>query len=347
MTARGFSEAADYACAYPTSWPMDLRAVIEGGAFDPPPWNVVKGRVRPRGGPAGAIHLGGRPVASWGDQTRADMVFSVTKSYVAILAGIAWDRGIIADLTAPVSAAIDHPAFAAAHNREVTWLQLLQQTSEWRGTLWGIPDTVDRDRQLAPTDDLARFNRGTPLGAPGTYWDYNDARVNALCLALTLSFGSSLADVLAAHLPPFADRRVWHWEGYGAETAMTLQGRTLNVVVGGGHWGGGLATGVERDLCLGRLVAGGGVLDGKRVLSAAALGILLAPCPLQPVYGALWWLNTERRLFPAAPASSVFATGVGMNAIWIDPALDIVAVVRWIDEPAFPGFIERVMAAVG
>jgi len=117
-------------------------------------------------------------------------------------------------------------------------------------------------------------------------------------------------------------------------------------VVGGGHWGGGLATSIGHDLIVGRLMARRGTLDGRRVLSEAAFAALLAPCPLQPVYGALWWLNTGRRLFPAAPASSFFATGVGMNVIWVDPVLDLVAVVRWMDEPAFPGFVEHVVAAM-
>lgn len=336
-----FAEAVAFALAHPSRWPLDLRAVIEGGTFDPPPWNVVLGPVTHRGGPAGLIAHEGEVVAHWGDTARADMVFSVTKSYIALLAAHALDAGVVADLDAPVSRTIANPAFASARNRQATWRQLLQQTSEWEGNLWGIPDSVDRDRQLAPKDDPARFGRATPLRAPGTYWDYNDARVNALCLALTLAFGRPLGAVLDEVLPVATPGRVWH--GYGA--ASTLPDGTISVV-GGGHWGGGLWCSAAHDLALGEVVRERGRVGGRQAISAAALDALLAPCALQPVYGALWWLNNGRALVPAAPESSVFATGVGMNAVWADPDLNLVAIAHWIDEPAFGGFVERVMAAL-
>lgn len=298
-----------------------------------------------RGDPAGAIVLDGRRVADWGDTTRADPVFSVTKSYLGVMAMAAFDRGLIPDLTRPVADLIGDDHFASPRNRQVTWLQLLQQTSEWHGSLWGIPDSVDRDRQLSPTDDPARFGRATPLGPPGTYWDYNDTRVNALCLALTRVYRRNLADVAAEILPGFQDRSAWSWSGYGAASTCEVDGAPIEAVVGGGHWGGGLVASVELDLAFGSMICAEIARNGRSVLSEAAVKLLFTPCPLQPVYGALWWLNTERRLYPAAPASSVFAAGVGMNVIWIDPPIRLVAVAHWLDEAAFPGFVEKVMAA--
>ena len=43
------------------------------------------------------------------------------------------------------------------------------------------------------------------------------------------------------------------------------------------------------------------------------------PCPLNPQYGYLWWLNTDCRWLPSAPAGSYFASGAGGNLTWIDP----------------------------
>jgi CubicO group peptidase (beta-lactamase class C family) len=322
--------AAAAALAAPCPWPADIAAVIAGQTFDPPPWNILLGPVRDRSGPAGAVLRGGRVIEAWGETGRADMAFSVTKSYIGLLAALALDRGLIADFAEPVAARVDDPAFAGPRNGAVTWRQLLDQTSEWSGTLFGVPDTVDRDRQLAPTDNPARFDRATPLQAPGSYWDYNDARVNALCLALTRLFGRPLPDVLAEAHPAFADRAGWAWHGYGARSEIDLAGRPAPVVVGGGHWGGGLWATVGHHLALGATVLGRGVFAGRRVVSAQALDALLTPCPLQPVYGGLWWLNTGRRLFPQAPADSVLAMGVGATVVWVAPALDIVACVRWV-----------------
>ena len=341
----GLASAVSVAEANPSPWPRDIRTVIESCTFDPPPWNVVMGNVRERGGPSGTILVRGEPLARWGDPGRIDMAFSVTKSYIGILAALALDRGRLASFDEPVCRRIAHPAFAGERNRSVTWRQLLDQTSEWSGTLFGLPDTVDRDRQLAPTDDPARFNRGTPLQAPGTYWDYNDGRVNALCLALTLLFDAPLPDVLASLDPAFGPA-TGVWEGWGQKTTIALGERPVEVVVGGGHWGGGLSGSVGRHAALGRLVLGRGVIDGKRLLSTEALDALLTPCPLQPVYGGLWWLNHDRRLQPAASERAVFALGIGMSAIWVEPAFDLVAVVRWITPEGFAAFVAAVSEAM-
>lgn len=333
-----------YARGHPSPWPLSIRAVIEGCTFDPPPWNIVKGPLKDRRGPAGLLVVGGRRLAGWGDPAEAEMVFSVTKSYLGLVAAIALDEGKIADLDEPVAKRVFHPAFDAPNDR-VTWRHLLQQTSEWRGSLWGIPDTVDRNRQLSPTEDGSRFGTTTPYGPPGSTWDYNDIRVNALCLALTIVFGTGLKAVLGSRFMAHAGPGAWTWTGYD-ESVVTLDGRLEPVVVGGGHWGGGLVVSAAQDADLGRLIVGGGRLDGRRIVSEAALAEILAPCPLQPVYGGLWWLNTGRALFPAAPETSVFALGVGTNAIWIDRPRDVVLVAHGLAPDALGGLIERVLRAV-
>lgn len=333
-----FSGVIRRALAHETNWPRDLRSVIEGGAFDPPPWNVVLGPTTRRGGPAGLVLGQGRILAAWGDTDRADMAFSVTKGYLALVAGVAVGDGLVADPTRPVAALVNHPAFASPRNRAVTWLQLLQQTSEWEGELWGIPDAVDRNRQLSPDEDGSRFSQPHELRPPGTWWDYNDVRVNALCLALTLLFRRPLGDVLGERLlGPMGAPDGWRWQG--------LDGGG-GVVVGGGHWGGGLVTSAAHDALLGRLVLQRGAWGGRQLVPAAWIDRMLAPSPLNPLYGCLWWLNTGRRLYPTAPASSVFALGVGLNAVWVEPAAGLVAVARWIDEPAFPGLVREVMSAL-
>ena len=70
------------------------------------------------------------------------------------------------------------------------------------------------------------------------------------------------------------------------------------------------------------------------------------PISLYRQYGYLWWLNTDRRLYPSASAASYFASGAGGNLTWIDPANDIVAVLRWIDPATRDGFMQRAMAAL-
>ena len=69
----------------------------------------------------------------------------------------------------------------------------------------------------------------------------------------------------------------------------------------------------------------------------------------QPGYGFMnWYLNTERKFIPSAPASAFAHVGNGTNIIYVDPEHDIVAVVRWIESNrAVDGFVQRMLAALG
>src|SRR5689334_15982898 len=89
--------AARHASEHETPWSRDLARMVTGDFDERPPWNETLGPVRPRGGPNGLLLRNGLVVAEWGDATRADMTFSVAKSYLSILAGLAWDRGLIKD----------------------------------------------------------------------------------------------------------------------------------------------------------------------------------------------------------------------------------------------------------
>jgi hypothetical protein len=71
----------------------------------------------------------------------------------------------------------------------------------------------------------------------------------------------------------------------------------------------------------------------------------LTPTPLQPTYGYMnWYLNTDRKLLPRAPASAFMHVGGGTNAAHVDRDNDLVAVVRWIDG-SMDGFVKRLIAA--
>ena len=55
--------------------------------------------------------------------------------------GLAWDRGMIPDLDAPVVQLVPDEVFESERNRQITWRMLLQQTSEWEGNMFGKDDT--------------------------------------------------------------------------------------------------------------------------------------------------------------------------------------------------------------
>jgi CubicO group peptidase (beta-lactamase class C family) len=345
-----FRAAIEYHRAHETPWRPDFLTPAGryiGVADEPPALDDVLGPVRPRGGPNGLIIRRGEIVAEWGDTARADMTFSVAKSYLAVLAGLALARRLIRDIDDPVRDYALDDGFESAQNRSITWRHLLQQTSEWQGTLWGKADTIDHNRDVGKSQ-LAGSDKGTPraMRPPGTLWEYNDVRVNRLSLSLLQVFRRPLPDVLRDEvMAPIGASTEWQWQPY-ASAWIEIDGVRMPSAPGGSHWGGGLWMSTRDHARFGRLVAQDGRWDGRQIVPASWIAELRRPCPINPSYGLLWWLNTERALWPSAPESSYAAVGAGSNLIWVDPSRDLVVVVRWIEKTAVDGFLERVVAGM-
>src|SRR5262245_10978332 len=146
------------------------------------PYNTVDGPTQERAGMNGVIIYKGYAVAEWGDTARADMTFSVTKSFLSTVVGLAYDRKLIKDVNDRVAPYMPQGVdlFTSEHNAPITWDHLLRQTSDWYGELWGQPDWADRpgENGKTPADWPKR-----PRRAPGTHYKYNDVRVNVLSLA--------------------------------------------------------------------------------------------------------------------------------------------------------------------
>jgi CubicO group peptidase (beta-lactamase class C family) len=341
------SRIAEFALAHETPWSRDLASVIPTVFNEQPPASDVLGPVRPRGGPAGIVLQGGRELARWGDPHRADLTFSVAKSYLSILTGLAHDDGLIPDVEQPVAAVVDDPAFRG-RNEAVSWHHLLQLTSEWEGTLWGKSETIDRNRVVGGGPD-ANAKKGTfrALERPGGFWEYNDVRVNVLAYALLLVFRRALPEVFAERiLKPIGAGDEFSWHGYSTSW-VTLDGKRVQSVSGGSHWGGGVFASAADQARIGRLMLQRGMWDGRRLLSKSWIEKSLAPCPLNDGYGYMWWLNAGRRRAPAASARAFCAMGAGGNVTWVEPERDLVAVARWLDPAAEQQFMATVLAEAG
>ncbi|TFZ05022.1 serine hydrolase domain-containing protein [Ramlibacter rhizophilus] len=351
MSGEALAAAAQYAQQHDSQWPYSLylpdgRYIGNAYVGDKPPHDQPIGIVRPRGGPAGLVVRAGRVVAQWGDVSRADTTYSAAKSYVALVAGLAYDDGLIRSLDDRVSGYALDDGFSSDHNTAITWRHLLQQTSEWQGAVWGKPDSVDHNRQVgAHETDHSRKGVTRELEPPGTRWEYNDVRVNRLALCLTQLFRRSLADVLRERImEPIGASTNWEWRGY--DNARVRFGELeVESVSGGGHWGAGLFISTEDHARVGLLVARGGEWQGRRLISDGYLDELTRPCAANPQYGFMWWLNTGRGLFPSVPEDGVFALGGGQHIVWVAPSLDLVAVTRWVDKPHCDALLGRIASA--
>ena len=309
---------------------------------DPPPYNQLLGPVFERGPVSGVIVQNGETVFEFGEPDRPDMTFSVTKTYLALVAGVAFDQGLLNDLGEPVSAQIKGLGFDDSHNRQITWAQLMQFTSEWRGECFGIPDSVDHYRQVGfqPAYAAGTPAKGQirPTQQPGTYWEYNDVRMNQFSLALMHLFERPLPEVFKEHIArPLGISDQWHWHGYD-NSWVTIKGKPMQSVPGGGHWGGGVQISARDQAVLGNLLINNGRHNNLQIISERWLNKMLTPCDIAPYYGYFLWLNTQSN-FPNASTQSFFALGVGGQLIWHDPTRNLVAALRWIDQTKTNDFL--------
>lgn len=342
--------------------PRDLEAA-HYQSFGREPFGEAVGPFKPRGAPTGLVIRRGYVVGHWGDPDRVDMTFSVTKSFLSTVVGIAFDSGMIRALEDPVHRYVPPilPArpearndraeefgrgrllqpFATPHNRTVTWEHLLRQTSDWEGTLWGKPEWADR-----PSANPAEWRTRARV-APGTAYEYNDVRVNALALAATVVWRRPLPAVLREHvMQPIGASSTWQWYGY-ENSWIVLDGLAVESVSGGGHWGGGMFINAWDMGRFGLLTLRRGQWGDRRILSEAWVRRALTPTAPQPTYGFMnWFLNTDRKMWPSAPASSFGHIGNGTNIIWVSPEHDLVVVARWIENGAIDEFLRRVIASV-
>ena len=362
MDAALLDSAVAFALANESRAPRDLE-LAHYQTFGREPFGAPVGPFAERGDPAGVVVRNGYIVAEWGDVHRADMTFSVAKSFLSTTVGLAVDRGMIRSVDDPV-----HPyvgpifvlppegggrhagglgegrplaLFDTERERRITWNHLLRQTSDWEGTLWGKPDWADRPLQN-PQEWLTR-----PRAEPGAAYEYNDVRVNLLALAALNVWRRPLPEVLREHvMDPIGASPTWRWLGY-ENSWVLMDGRAVQSVSGGGHWGGGMFISARDMARFGYLTLRRGRWGDRQILSEEWVRMALTPTPVEPTYGFMnWFVNTDRAFLSSAPATAFAHVGNGTNVIYVDPENDLVIVARWIANPAVDGLVQRVLAAI-
>jgi len=336
--------AIEFAQANESKSPRDLRRSHDL-SFAREAYGEALGPFQPRGAQTGVILRHGYIVAGWGEPMRPDMTFSVAKSFLSTTVGIAYDKGLIGNLNERVAGYVPDPEalFPGDRNKKITWDHLLRQTSDWEGTLWGKPDWADRPPKEVPFPDyIARKH-----AEPGTTWKYNDVRVNLLALAALHVWRRPLPEVLREYvMDPIGASSTWRWTGY-ENSWIELDGRKVQSVSGGGHWGGGLVISARDMARFGLLTLNRGQWAGRSILSQKWVAAAKIPTGSNPGYGFMnWYLNHDRKFMPSAPATAFCHVGNGANIIYVDPEADVVAVVRWIESKSLDGFVGRLRAAL-
>src|SRR5579862_9305822 len=228
-------------------------------------------------------------------------VASAQKSFVAILAGVAIDKGLL-DISKPVSSYLGPGWSKAAPEQEsrITVRNLLEMNS---GLTEGLKYEAD----------------------DGTKFFYNTPAYAMLKPVLEKASGKTLDEIT----------RVWLTEPLGM--TETLWRQRPGAFSGVGNPTGLYTT--PRDMAkLGQLLLDRGKSSGNRVISSEQVAALLQRSPTNPAYGRLWWLNgssytlrpagirTETSLIPAAPADLVAALGAQDRKIYVVPGRKLIVV---------------------
>jgi hypothetical protein len=250
------------------------------------PWNAVTGRV------------------AWN-------VWSVTKSVVSLLAGIAADQGRLR-LDAPIGAYLP-PGLGDAAHRAITVVDLLTESSGLRQAVVaeGITGVIPVDPD-SPVQAL-----GLPLDhPPGTVFGYSQRTVDVLAYVVERAVGGDL--------PGFAQRNLFGPLGIRPSDYFWKRDRS------GHSYGYAHLFLPPDDLAkIGLLVADRGRWADHQLISTAYLRAATTPSATNRCYGYLIWLSGPGCDEPVngLPPGSFAASGMLSQNIFVIPAQDLM--VSW------------------
>ncbi len=338
LNKKALAKAVQFAKDNEYSGSRDLRIAILKG-FKAEPFHNILGPTKKRGGPAGLIIKDGYIAAQWGDVNQVDMTFSVTKSYLSTIAGLAADEKLIASMQDKVGDYVWDGTFAGEHNSKVSWHTLLNQSSDWSGELFGIKDWADRPPKTGGLDDwkIRKFNN------PGEVMEYNDVRVNVLAYSLLNVWRKPLPQILKKKImDPIGASTTWRWFGY-KDAWVTLDGLKMKSVTGGGHSGGGVFVSTLDQARFGLLFLNEGQWKEKQLISKNWVEKVQQSSEANKSYGYMWWLNRGPRKWKQVDDESIYyAAGFGGNYIVVDKTNNLLVVTRWL-EPGKMGEMVRLV----
>ena len=239
--------------------------------------------------------------------------FSVAKSFVSTLVGIAIDEGLIGSIGDPVTDYLPELAARDPEFRRVTLRDLLTMSSGIRYREGGFPSFGDDTYTYYGVDlrDVA-LNRTQIEQPPGITWHYNNYHPLLLGLVLERATGTSVSDFMATRL----------WQPLGAEADATWNLDSESS--GFEKMESGLNARAVDYARFGLVFLHNGELNGRRIVSEdwvrAATG---ADTDIGPAsyhgYGYFWWTDVDR-------PGRYYAMGKYGQYIYVAPDADAVVV---------------------
>jgi CubicO group peptidase (beta-lactamase class C family) len=272
---------------------------------------------------SGSDQIWGRPIGdvTFGPDTRHDER-SATKSIVALLLGIAIDRGLIKGLEAPVMPFFPEYADLATPAKDrITLRDLITMSAglEWRHLDTPLTSNANSENQMNNAPDPYRYVlQQAVVWPPGRVWNYNSGSPELIGAILKKATGKPVDELARAWLFAPLDITDVEWTRYANGNPIASGGLRLR----------------PRDLAkIGQLVLQHGVWHDAQVVPAAWIEAATSPQidasflnPLSSFYGYQFWLG--RSLIDKRTVEWAAAIGLGGQYVYIVPALDLVVVVN-------------------
>ncbi|MBL0074146.1 MAG: serine hydrolase [Bacteroidetes bacterium] len=208
--------------------------------------------------------------------------FSMAKSIISILIGIAHDEGKIKSLDQTACEYL--PDFCSPENRIVTIRQLLMMSSGLNYDEGYASLTSPVTRSYYDTDLRKQMMELRVVTKPGVSFNYMSANTQLLGFILEKATGKSISEYASEKL----------WQPIGAEHDA--------------KWSLDHKDGTEKAYCcfysnardfarIGKLFLNKGMWNGKQVISEAYVNAAISPAPISDgdspntIYGYQWWLT--------------------------------------------------------
>lgn len=227
-------------------------------------------------------------------------IFSATKGVISILAGIAYDKGLL-DLDAPIGDYLPVSvlnSWGDAAHRAITARQLLTETAGMTKGLVSEAITVLLDVSL-PQEALAQ----PIIDVPGTVFAYAQRTPDLLAYVVSQAVNQELQT--------FAQETLFTPLGISQDRFMWFRDRSFNTY--GYAW---LFLTVDDFARVGLMMQNGGMYGGERIVSRSYIDEASTPSRANGCYGFLFWTN---RVSPYNPNIDTChsPTGFLFNRSWI------------------------------
>lgn len=232
-------------------------------------------------------------------------VFSLTKSFLSTLVGIAITEGKMPGVDQPVS---DYfPAFAKEDFADITIGHLLSMTS---GIKFADHENIVKLGYLYYTSDQAKLVKHLKMKyEPGSHFAYSS--ISSLLL------GFCLEKAVGMKVSEYMQEKIWTPLGmeYNGYLALDKEGGMAKVY-------GGLAASPIDLAKLGRLFLNNGNWNGKQIVSNNWATACRTRCEEEGKawnYSNHWWLDTYGGIVSAENKNDFFAGGFRGQVVYVNP----------------------------